>query len=343
MATNITGKFFDQKDFSQRADQALAAVTQKTGFQVEKEIARGTIYSRTKVGSILYSGTYQGSPAVLKLQSLQPETDEATLIEQFAAQNTSQLVRGPKIFVHEPWQAARCYGFMIMEHLTAPRIFKMPFASEEEMHMFARFYQEYRTQAVTQPWMQVLTNDTLAFSVHRVDNWRKISESVGRLSLQDYAPYLMRFYPLAVWHMPSIPMVFSHGHLTANDIYVEENGTFVLLSNIYWSHRPQWYDLAFNVWACWQAIRDPAYTFAQLVEYTEQWLDTYKAMPVVQTDDDFDRKITIMLLERTMGAILTDLGANDFYEVAENQIYLRHLLPLHQQLFDYFERKLLKM
>jgi 3'-phosphoadenosine 5'-phosphosulfate sulfotransferase (PAPS reductase)/FAD synthetase len=135
-------------------------------------------------------------------------------------------------------------------------------------------------------------------------------------------------------------MVFCHGHLTANDIYRLSNGSFVVLSNLFWSHRPQWYDLAFNIWNCLMHIRDTNYTFEQMLEYIERWLATYRAIPVVQQDKDFERKIAVLLLERTMGAILVDLGANDFYEQEENKPHFQHLLNLHQRLFNYLAQKL---
>jgi hypothetical protein len=129
-------------------------------------------------------------------------------------------------------------------------------------------------------------------------------------------------------------MVFCHGHLTANDIFRIQNSSFVLLSNLFWSFRPQWYDLAFNVWGCLLHIRDVHYSFDELLSYVDQWRKTYRMIPAVQEDEDFDRKMTMLILERTLGAILVDLGANDFYEQKENQPYFQHLLNLHQQLFD---------
>jgi hypothetical protein len=292
------------------------------------------------VGSLIYKGKWHGQPAVLKLQGLKPENEEAEIMSRFARQNKSSLVRVPELYDHDPWHAERGYGFMITEFIDAPRIFELPFATRTQMKEFARFYQEYRTAALTAPWQEQRSDDTVAFTFRRVENWKNISESVGRLQLKEYAPYLMRYYPLAAPHLRSLPLVFCHGHLTANDIYTMSDGSFVVLSNIYWTYRPQWYDLAFNVWSTWQWIRDVTYTFDQLRAYVEEWLDVYRTIPVVRADPDFDRKMYCLLLERVMGGILVDLGANDFYEAPENEKYFRHLLSLHQQLFDYFAEQL---
>ena len=114
----------------------------------------------------------------------------------------------------------------------------------------------------------------------------------------------------------------------------------MLLSNLFWSYKPEWYDLAFNLWACTLHVRDTSYSFDQLRDYIEKWLDLYREIPIVQEDRDFDRKIYTILLERTIGAILVDLGVHDDFGQKENQETFHHLLGLHQQLFDYYEARL---
>lgn len=235
MSNKITEKYFTQKDFSKREKEVLAAVTKKTGFVVEREIFRGCIYDANKVGSLIYRGTWQGKLAALKLQGLKPEVDEGDIIKCFKTQSQSKLVRVPELYIHSAWEAERGYGYLITEYVEAPKIFEMPFANLEQMRDFARFYQEYRVSVLTRPWIKPETLDSLAFTVQRVDHWRKIYESKKRLKIEDYAPYLIRYYPFAVKHLPGIPMVFCHGHLTANDIYKLTDDSFVVLSNLFWS------------------------------------------------------------------------------------------------------------
>src|SRR3989344_8001809 len=222
MSNKITEKYFTQDDFSQREVDVLAQVTAETGFVVEKEIFRGMIYDKGKVGSLIYKGTLDSKPAVLKLQGLKPEIGEGEIVKHFTDQNQSKLIRVPVLYVHKPWTEERDYGYLITEYLDAPKIFEMPFASMEQMQDFASFYQEYRMSALTRSWIEPETKDSLVFTVRRVDHWRKISEHKKRLNLEDYTPYLVRYYPLAVKHLPPITMVFCHGHLTANDIYEQE-------------------------------------------------------------------------------------------------------------------------
>lgn len=282
MSNKITEKFFTQKDFSKREKEVLAEVTAKTGFRVEREIFRGVIYQKDKVGSLIYLGSWNNKPSVLKLQGLKPEINEDEIIRHFVVQNQSKLVRVPALYAHEPWKEKNGYGYLITEYIAGPKIFEMPFASDEQMSEFARFYQEYRASSLTRPWLKPETLDSLAFTVQRIEHWRKISESKKRLRPDEYAPCLIRYYPLAVKHLPSISMVFCHGHLTANDIYKLPDGTFAMLSNLFWSYRPQWYDLAFNIWACLQHIRDINYNFDDMLRYINRWIQSYQKIPIVK-------------------------------------------------------------
>jgi len=336
MSNKITEKFFTQADFSRREKEVLTEVTQETGFQVEREIFRGFIYDRNKVGSLIYRGTWQGKAAVLKLQGLRPEVDEEKMIRHFDAQNQSQLVRVPELYTHFSWNEKRGYGYLITEYIDAPKIYQIPFATSAQMQDFAHFYQEYRTSALTRSWLEPETLDSLAFTIKRVNHWRKISESKKILKPKDYLPYLKRFTDLAEKHLKTVKMVFCHGHLTANDVFKLADGRFVILSNLLWSYRPECYDLAFNLWACTKDIRDLNYTFKDLLGYVGKWLSVYRQIPVVKKDKDFERKMATAMLERCIGVIVVDLVATEFYQQQKNAKYLYHLLGLHQNLFDHF-------
>lgn len=340
MENIITGKYFKQDDFSQREKEVLEEIIKETGFEPEKEIFRGTIYEKDKVGSLIYKGEYKKKPAVLKLQGLKPEIDETEMVNKFIKQNKSPLVRVPKLYFYKKWNKDKEYGFLISEYIDAPKIFEMPFATEKQMTEFGKFYQEYRTLALINPWLNSAAKNSLELILKRVENRRKISECKGKLKKRDYIPFLKKFNSLAKKHFQTILLVFCHRHITADDIRKMPDGSFVLFSNLFWSYCPQWYELAFNIWACMQHIRNINYSFKEWINYVEKWRQHYHQIPIVEADKDFDRKFNINLLERTMGAILVDIGVNDFYDKPENKKYFKHLLKLHQQFFGYLVEKL---
>lgn len=338
----ITEKYFDQEDFSVHADRVLKEIAGQTGFTVDREIFRGVIFDKNKVGSIIYRGQWKNQPAVLKLQGLKPEVDEAWMIEQFVAQNKSPRIRPPQVYLHQPWSAEHGYGFTISEFVTAPKIFEMPFAGDQEIVSFADFYQEYRTRAITAPWLPDPVQDSAQFVTDRLDHWLKINNAKKRLAPIEYEPYVVRFQKIVLPRLSGVPLVFSHGHVTANDIFVSSPGNYIIMSNLFWSWRPRWYDLAFNVWACLQHIRTPNYTFVDMLRYVDKWRRSYDLLPVTKTDPQFREHWLAIMLERLIGAIVVDLGAREHGDGLENTSFFQLLLKLHQQLFDHLADELEK-
>jgi hypothetical protein len=334
MANDITGKYFTQTDFSAREKEVLGQVMAETGFEIEQEIFRGFVYDKNKVGSLIYQGKWRGQSAVLKLQGLKPEIEEWQIMEFFKAQNKSQQVRLPILYAYQPWDAKKGYGYLITEFIDALNIFKMPLASDQEMAKFANFYQEYRTLAITKPW-ETIALASAQFTLVRVNKWLQFCKSKKRLAENQYLPYYEKFLILTNKHCPTIPLVFCHGHLSANDIFCPKDNEYVLTSNLFWAYRLQWYELAFNIWACLLAVSDLNFSPEQLIAYVNKWLAVYQQIPIVKLDPDFQRKINFLLAERMIGAILADLGVGDKFEGRENEQSLQHLLAIFQQFFDY--------
>lgn len=343
----ITEKYFDYQGITpEREAEILAQITAETEFSADKEIARGVIYDKGKVGSLVYSGTLAGKPAVLKIQLLKLQVDEGRIIDDFFRHRRNKEVRPPQQYEYHFWSEKRGYGYTIMEKIEAPKLFEMPFATAEQMVDFCRFYGLYRTSLFSTVWIQptwMVTSgikNSWEYTQKRVKNWKNICESKGRLKEEDYLPYYKEFMALGPEILSGIAVIFSHGHLTAKDIHKMPNGSYVLTSNLLWGSRPQWHDLAFNIWSCLLHIRDTEYSFEQMLKYVEQWLGYYCQIPLVQTDRTFEKKILANLLERTMGSILADLGANDVFAQKENLAYQYHLLELHQKLFKHLVGKL---
>ncbi|MBI5654828.1 phosphotransferase [Candidatus Uhrbacteria bacterium] len=333
MSNNITGKYFENHVFADRIPEILEAVCLETGFVSDCEIFRGYIYDREKVGSVIHRGQWQGKTATLKLQGLKLETEEAAILQGFTAQNRSMLVRVPEVFTHQPWDDARGYGYMLSEYVDAVPIFEMPTASLEQIGDFCRFFQEYRTNSVREPWIPAPEVRALDFTLARVANWRRICEHKGRLAETDYAARCDLFTDLANQHLGNEKLVFCHGHLTANDILKTPNGGCILMSNLFWGWRLPWHDLAFNIWACNLHQHPGLIGYGDVLDEIGLWRTAYKAMPVVQADPDFDRRFDFVMLERTLGAILADLGAGDSSRF-QTKILFDPLLKLHQELFD---------
>ena len=305
MANKISEKFFTQGDFSKETKEALKKVIDKTDFQLGKEIWRGVIYDKSKVGSIIFEGKLKNKPAVLKLQGLKTELDEIKIHKLFFKFSKSKKIRLPELYAGKSWNTKDGFGYSIQEQITGNNIFKMPFATPTQRKQFANFYNEYKNKVVVKPWFSNKIK-TKEFATARLKNWIEICKHEDCWDENEMAPRVELFKKLIDEKISKIPMVFSHGHLSANDLFVEK-GKFILMSNLFWSFRPKYYDLAFNVWACLVSFSSSD-SFKKANQLIEDWIKTYKTIPWVKKQKDFDESFKLILIERLIGTMIVDLG-----------------------------------
>lgn len=334
----------DFNALAENKDRVILDVLKSTGFVnngglqigIYREGGRYIVRDVVLFGEYLHEGSVKH--AVLKIQGLGRETKEVEMARLFTAQNRSSLIRAPDIYLHRPWEAGCGYGFTISEDVGNKQIYIMPFANGKQMHEFARFYQEYREKAITRPWAEKPKVSNLAATRDNIARWMETGRGAENIAREDYVPYLSRFYRLAAKYINSVPQSFLHGQLTANHIFKMHAG-YVLVDHKSWGWRPEWSDLAYNVWLSVLKIRNPSVTPEQAVRYVDSWIDAYKRIPVVKDDKDFDTSIRVLLLERVIGTLIADLRYGDYWS-SEGRPYLRHILGLEHKLFDHLTERL---
>lgn len=341
MSNKITEKYFEHVNFADHEKRVLDEITTKTNFQPEKEIFRGQIYDKDKVGSLIYKGIWQDKPAVLKIQGLQPDIDEIDIIKRFNKQNKSTKIRLPKLYDGSKWNKQDGYGYLLLEYIDAPQIYQPPFATPEQIKDFCALYQEYKTKCLREPLVEKEPNEqsSLVFTAQRISHWAKIAQSKGHL-VEAEVKNVEKFLSLAGQHLPSIKMEFMHGHFTYDDIFKLSDNEYVLMSNLFWSYRPEFYDTTFHLWAGIKSLRDKSVNIERVKEYLQNWLEEYRKLPVVMQDADFERKFDIMMAERCIGATLVDIQ-NQHYE-KDHSNFIAHLTELFRDLFKHFADKLEK-
>ncbi len=341
MSNRITEKYFDQPNFADREKEVLDRIVAETGFVPEKEIFRGKIYDANKVGSLIYGGKYENNPAVLKIQGLKPEVDEIDIVNSFNAQNTSERVRLPRIYSGKKWNEQDEYGYLLQEQVGGTKIYQPPFASAAGMQDFVELYEEYRAECLHKPLFEKTPDEqnSLDFATRRVLKWSKIAESKGDLT-DPKKEMLERFLAAAKDHLPSMSMDFMHGHLTYDDISKVSPDEYVLMSNLFWSYRPEYYDTTFHLWAGIKSVRDTSVTIDQIEKYLQEWVEKYKTVEAIKQDPDFERKFNMNLVERCMGAVLVDIPNQNYAE--NRQELVPHLTDLFGRLFDSSIQKIKK-
>ncbi len=332
-SNRIVEKYFADNTFSKNVQRITREIVNDTGFVIEKEIFRGFIYNKEKLGSVIYKGIYNAKPAVLKIQGLRPDTDEIDIIEDFNKQNKSSKVRLPQLFAAMRYDKAKQYGYLITEFIDAPHIFQMPYANEVEKRDFCNFYQEYRNKTVNQPFVKNYGNETSSqFVIRRAKNWKKVAldrkNILKRLTIDRLVSMLEIYNEIMQSELTISKMVFCHGHLTANDIFKQQD-KYILLSNLYWSYRPELYDLVFGLHWCIENIQDKDVTYDKLEKFIKDWIDNFYDIPVVKLDKNGKQKLHLMLLERTFGGVLLDTGSQDLSNISANQLF-----PLQLRLFE---------
>lgn len=330
----VTEKFFSHRKTAGQASAAFRRAAAEAGFEPAERLFSGRVLHPSKVGSVIYAGTWRGREAVLKVQLLPVEVPEERIIRAFNRQNQSARIRLPEVLAASPYRASRGFGYLVLERVKGQRLYGFPLAGSGDMDRFCSFYDELRSRAVRRAFLPGKAPETLPFITERLDKWQRFAQANRFLKLADYAPYLLRFYRLAVSRTPRLPMVFGHAHLSPDDVFTAGGGRYVLMSNLFWQYRPLYYDLAFNAYTRIQQLKDPSVTFMGLVRYLKKWEERYRRLRYVRGDRSFTERLGFCLLERSIGAILVDVATNRTYGNTSPTQFKR-TLKLNQQIFDH--------
>ncbi|GEM_PF-2221853 len=317
----------------------------QNNFQIQKILSQKTILSDDRIYSVEMQGEFESKKAVLKIQGLKLQIEEFELMRRFEEQNKSKIIRTPKIFAKSDWNNEKKYSYFIMEYVDASPIYADPLATDEEMKDFMKFYKEYKEKCLVKPFVEILPREesALVFTAGRVMHWAKIDESQGHFT-SEKAKLLERYLSIIGKHLPDVPMEFCHGHLDAQSIRKVSDDEYVLMSNIFWTWRPALYDATFHLWAGIKSLRDTKITSYQIIEYMNKWEAEYEFQDfnndtANHNGGKFRRNFNLVMLERCIGTILVDIE-NQEYSKGEREKYIKHLMNLFTDLFNYYVKSL---
>jgi len=308
MSNEIVEKFFSYQSDDNAQKMAVAEILKQTRFQPEEEIFQGKLWEKNKVGSLIYQGQWENRPAVLKVQFLPLAVDEIEIREKFDQQNKSQKIRLPKLYAGQRYDKEKGYGFLILEKVEAQKIYSAPFANPEQRKNFCEFYQEYKENCLNEPFWEPQPNEksSLVFVAQRISFWAKLAQEQGFL-IEEEIKDIEKFFSILSRFASSLKMEFMHGHLSNGDILQPAPDEYVLLSNIFWSYRPEFYDAVFHLWAGIKSLDCGEATSEQVISYIKKWEEEYKKLPCVQEVKEFSAKFRLMMAERCLGARLVDI------------------------------------
>lgn len=333
MSNDITGQYFDHSFTKASATELIHGLARELDMVLDREIFCGKIYDADKVGSLLYAGTWQGKRAVLKLQILELPLAEEDILRSLAQTLARTSLHVPEVFAAQAWNREKGYGYVLFEEVQGQKIYRPPFATGEEQRDFCQLYATLHGLKPTPLVPQApLETNSATFTLRRMLHWMQIGERYAPLT-PGIVEQMGRFIALAGPILHHMPMCYMHGHLSMDDIVRTEDGRWVLMSNLFWSYRPVYYDATFHLWAGIKASRDLTMTSAEVIDYVEKWCTAYEALPSITVDPLFRPRFWVMMAERALSAQLIDIEAQTYH--ADRDIQVAHLREMFASLLTW--------
>lgn len=299
-------------DLGPRWRPILEEVVSKTGFLPERKLLRKSEWWKTgKIGAVHSPGILlkngEEIRVVLKIQGTKPPTSEALMIEAFAKQNKSRIIRPPKVFKYLPWDEEKQYEAIILEEVQGlPVISKHP-APDRELDAFFDLYEEYRRNCRNAPW--VIKPQVYSYQEH-LSKWLAAVEEQAKgdtLKYPEDGELARKAVEIIERNLLIRHLEFAHGHFHPGDLIVTKSGEIVLFSNLFWGWKNPFYDAVFS-YHWWMLGMEHAKNLTpELLERgRNQWLTKIYHLSEVKGNNANKRWVTLALLERAVPAFMVD-------------------------------------
>lgn len=307
-AVNLNKAFERGADMSAREEQILADIVQKTNFSPMKVIWKSSYWGTSQVGAVHYLGTYHNQHVVLKIQGVKPEVSEIYMIEQFAAQNRSKIIKPPKLFMTISWNDQQGYEAQIMEYVVGKQVLESKkLQTKENIRKFFKFYLEYRQNSLPQkPWLpkpqkpDPVKNIQNLFSTSQkaYPNYPFRESEDNQLAKE--AAYLLS----QIWK--DTDLEFVHGHISAYDLVYQDHKV-VLFSNLFWKWKYPFYDAVFGYhWFIYELEHVEGITPNKVEEQRKIWQEELFSLPIVAASKRNIKLLKAALLERAIAGLVLD-------------------------------------
>ncbi len=303
----ISRKALEKSDLKERVDQIVKEVVQKTEFEPNRLLSESGWWGSEQIGAFHFKGEWQERSVVLKVQGNKPETSEIYMIESFDKNNKSDWIRPPRIYESMPWNDKRGYEALILEDAGTEKVVNLP-TNKKEIDEFFTIYKEYKEKCCDQRWIEKPDSSVSEEIEDKFDKWREISKKMygqhpyrkeGDEELIDKSIKILKEgYEGASWE-------FQHRHLSDGDLY-KKDGQIIVLSNLYWSHRPANYDAIFAYhWYMYHLSDLNNISEQQIEEQRQLWMKGIKK--TIRPENKSEEKLLdLALLERATAGLVLD-------------------------------------
>ena len=271
----ISHLFLGGSDLQNREKEVLEDASKKLNFIPQKLIDRSHWWSSKEIGAFRYEGEFKGKKAVLKIQGVKPLTSEIYMMQAFSKANKSKILRPPLLYSYLPWDDEKRYEALVLEFVLGKRIVNSP-TNKDELGEFFSLRTEYKKNCVVNPWI-----DKPDFSLSEevkinFEKWR-----IASFKLYPTHPFrkpedeklIDQAVNLLVKNYKKVESEFQHGHFSAGDLYKISDQEVVILSNLYWSWKPPFYDAVFGYhWFIYHLAKLPNASLELVDQQRNLWL-----------------------------------------------------------------------
>ncbi len=278
IGNRITDNAFGADDGRALIARALSDIHAQFGWTPldEQALFSGVYYDSAKVGSYIIRITNERNEcAVLKIQLKPLPFDEGFIIRHIEKENRSTRITLPRIHTDVAWDESRGYGYLIFEDLShIPDIWTERAPNAHDLRLHQDFLHEYINNVLPiASWLATPNIEPKEkyreafehfYQISMASRYRHIGiEEIDRLR-EIYFACLNRV-TLEAFH-------FTHGHLSGKEIkYDADHDRFIVFANLYWSFRPQFYEITFPMWVELMHIQDPGVTVRDMQRVVDRW------------------------------------------------------------------------
>lgn len=314
----ISHLFLEGSDLQDREKEVLEDALGKTGFVPKKLIDQSHWWSSKEIGAFRYEGDFEGKRAVLKIQGVKPFTSEIYMIKAFSKANKSKILRSPLLYSFLPRDDKKRYEALILEFVGGKRVVDSP-TNESELEEFFNLREEYKKNCVANPWIRK-ANESLSQEIKiNFAKWRQASFKLyptHQFRKNEDKDLIDSIVKILHEKYQGIEPEFQHGHFSAGDLYKVSKNEVVILSNLYWSWKPPFYDAIFGYhWFIYHLARLKNPTIELIEEQRDLWLSKINSLAKTEQDK---KLLNLALLERSAAGLNLDaLSVNPKSPIAE--------------------------
>lgn len=301
----ISHLFLQGSDLQDREKEVLEDVLKRMDFIPKRLMDKSSWWGSKEIGAIRYEGEFEGKKAVLKIQGVKPATSEIYMLQAFSKANKSKIIRSPVLYTSIPWSKTKRYEALIMEYIEGEKIVNCPTAPKE-LERFFTLYREYRKNCVAIPCVAKPEFNLSQEIKENFSKWRQASfklfpaypfrKNNDKVLIDKAIEVLMKNYQ-------GLDSEFQHGHFSAEDLLEISKNEVILLSNLYWSWRPPFYDAVFGYHWFMYKLASTNLDIDEVEKQRQMWLDEIYKLP---KNKEEERLLNLAFLERAAAGLNLD-------------------------------------